>query len=140
MQGSFTILVTDTNRHVRDLLRRELASEGYDVVAARDGKELMAHVGGDRPPDLIILDPDLQDAGGLAIFERLRNGVFSIPVVIHGFSSEYSAGTVPLMAGAAFIEKTENTDVLKRVVKSVLLQFYADRCEGDRHERDRAGS
>ena len=128
MQGSFTILVTDTNRHVRDLLRRELASEGYEVVAARDGKELMAHLGGDRPPDLIILDPDLQDAGGLVVLELLREGTFTIPVVVHGFAGEYPPGTAPPMAGVAFIEKTENTDVLKRVVKNVLLQFYADRC------------
>jgi DNA-binding NtrC family response regulator len=132
MQGSFTILVTDTNRHVRDLLCRELALEGYDVVAARDGRELMARLGGDRPPDLIILDPDLQDAGGSAVFERLREGAFSIPVVVHGFAGEYPVGASPLTTRAAFIEKTENTDGLKQVVRNVLLQFYADRCESDR--------
>jgi DNA-binding NtrC family response regulator len=138
MQETFTILVTDTNRHVRDLLRRELESEGYKVEVARDGRELMAHLEVERKPDLIILDPDLQDAGAFALLERLRQRVFSIPVVIHGFSSELPAGTAPPVVGAAFIEKTENTDVLKRVVRDVLSQLYGARAASDPPGRDRA--
>ncbi len=130
MFGSFTILVTDTNRHVRDLLRRELTSEGYDVWVARDGKELVAYLRGEALPDLVVLDPELQDAGGLAVQKRLREGMCSIPVVIHGYSNEYPAGAVPLTTGAAFVEKTENTDVLKRVVRDVLVQCHGTRPPG----------
>jgi DNA-binding response OmpR family regulator len=129
MQESFTILVTDTNRHVRDLLRRELASEGHEVQVARDGKELIALLRAGSPPDLLILDPELQDAGGLAVQKSLREGHCSIPVVIHGFSGEFPAGAALLTAGAAFVEKTENTDVLKHVVRTILGQYHATRCQ-----------
>lgn len=132
MQGLLTILVTDTNRHVRDLLRRELASEGYGVIVARDGRELLAHLRGDNLPDLIILDPELQDAGGLAVQKRLRGGACSIPVVIHGYSGEYPAGAVPLSAGAAFVEKTGNTDELKCVVRDVLARHQGERSQNAR--------
>lgn len=121
MQESATILVTDTNRHVRDLIRRELESEGYDVRVAKDGRELIAQLSAGSPPDLLILDPDLQDGGGLAVQKRLREGLCSIPVVVHGFLGEVASGAVPIV-GTAFVEKTENTDVLKRVVREVLAQ------------------
>ena len=37
MKRTFTILVADKNRNVRDFLRRELSAVGYEVTVAEDG-------------------------------------------------------------------------------------------------------
>ena len=50
------ILIADRNRHVRDFLRRELHAEGYRIEVARDGREVLNHLQGHEPPDLLILD------------------------------------------------------------------------------------
>lgn len=37
----FVILVADRNRHVLDLLKRELALDGYTIKIAKDDREIM---------------------------------------------------------------------------------------------------
>ena len=41
MVETVRILLTDRNRHVRELLRRELETEGYVVAVARDAQEIL---------------------------------------------------------------------------------------------------
>ena len=130
MNGQFVILITDRNRHVRDFLRRELAAEGYRVLVARDGREVLACVQGEGAPDLIVLDLEIPMVHELSLLERLRKRANSIPVVIHTFLTEWTPAAGEERA-AAIVEKSENTHFLKVAVRDMLKEFYPRRFSGD---------
>jgi len=111
------ILIADRNRHVRDFLCRELASEGYQVDAARDGREVLNLVHGENPPDLLILDLELPYVAELKVLELLQEKLPSLPVVIHSFPPETDSN---LPEAAKFLEKKEDTNLLKEVVAELL--------------------
>jgi CheY-like chemotaxis protein len=119
------ILIADRNRHVRELLRRELMAEGYTVEVAKDGHEVWLMINGGNPPNLIILDleiPYLEDLMRLAHF---RDNEPSVPLIIFSFLPEEDDRTLP--KAAAFLEKKEDTDHLKEVVAEVIGRYYPHR-------------
>ena len=129
MRDVVTILVADRNRHVRELLRRELSSEYRRVVVAGDGHEVMDAVGGERSIDLLILDLDIPYIDWVSVLERLHAETPPIPVVVHSFRSQ--GEDEPAMGHvAAFVEKSGDLDHLKAVVDEVLRRFYPDRPPG----------
>src|SRR5438552_5405610 len=65
------ILVVDDDSRIRDVLRRQLSYEGYQVDLAADSKEAFAQAA-DNPPDLVVLDWMLPGMSGLEICRRLR--------------------------------------------------------------------
>jgi DNA-binding NtrC family response regulator len=119
MNDGLNILIADRNRHVREFLQRELHKEGYSVQAARDGREVLLNLSSDRPPNLLILDLDIPTDGGLSLLKEIRKHYPGLPVVIHTLLTEL-AGHPGLEGIAAFVEKSGNTDVLRRAVREVL--------------------
>ena len=75
------ILVVDDDQRIRDLLRRYLAQEGFDVVYAEDGKSLNRVLLRDSV-DLIVLDLMLPGEDGLAICRRLRAANDRTPIIM----------------------------------------------------------
>src|SRR6476620_3596341 len=65
------ILVVDDDSRIRDVLRRQLSYEGYQVDLASDSRETFARVS-ENPPDLVVLDWMLPGMDGLEICRRLR--------------------------------------------------------------------
>lgn len=129
MGESYKILVADRNRHVRDLLRRELMAEGYDVSVAKDGHEAWVVLNGDERPHLLILDLEIPYLEDLVELGHFREGESSLPLIIFSFLPEETEdGPVP--RAAAFLEKKEDTDRLKAVVAEVIGRFYPNRLAG----------
>jgi CheY-like chemotaxis protein len=116
------ILIADRNPHVRELLRRELTAEGYQVRVARDGQELLNLINGADPPDLLVLDLEVPYLNELAVMARLRERLPSLPVIIHSLSPAYAEQPPP--EAAAFLEKEEDIDHLKAVIAEVLARHY----------------
>ncbi len=131
MEAGFTILITDRNRHVRNFLKRELLGEGYRVEVATDGRDVLRRINVDGPPDLLILDLEVPYVGGLAVLKRLQDRHPKLPVIIHAFPTE-DASHPAVRSAAAFVEKTGNTDFLKRVIDQVIRKYYPHRCKGKR--------
>ena len=74
------ILVVDDEPPIRKLLRMGLASQGYEVLEASNGKialELLA-----KNPSLVILDLGLPDIDGLELLRRIRHREDNLPVVV----------------------------------------------------------
>ena len=68
------ILVVDDEPTVREVLRRYLEREGWQVSEAADGRSALQLLRED-PPDLLILDLMLPGVDGLSITRRLRGDV-----------------------------------------------------------------
>ncbi len=77
---SETILVVEDDRRIRDLLRRGLIFEGYNVELAEDG-ETALRLTRENEPDAVILDLMLPGMDGLEVCRRLRNAS-SVPILM----------------------------------------------------------
>jgi CheY-like chemotaxis protein len=91
--------------------------EGYQVEVARDGREVLQMLQGPNPPDLLILDLELPYVTELKVLELLQEKLPSLPVVIHSFLPESESH---LPEAAKFLEKREDTNLLKEVVAELL--------------------
>ncbi|MBE0585832.1 MAG: response regulator [Desulfofustis sp.] len=111
------ILITDSNSRVRDLLRRELEHEGYNVCSSKDGQEILDHITSPGSIDLIILDPQLFCPHGLQMLGDLSRAAQSIPIIIHAFHDQRSR--IESLKNVFFVDKDANSiRELKAVVRT----------------------
>jgi len=93
------ILVVDDDTRIRDLLRRYLAQEGFDVLLAEDGKAL-TRVMMRETADLIVLDLMMPGEDGLSICRRLRTAGDLTPIIMLTAKGEDIDRIVGLEVGA----------------------------------------
>jgi len=77
---SARVLLVDDDPAVLSGLRRALALEGYEVVAAEDGETALLGVGV-HAPDIVILDVMLPGMDGLTACEKIRASS-SVPILM----------------------------------------------------------
>jgi two-component system KDP operon response regulator KdpE len=76
-----TILIVDDEPPIRRLLRTSLASQGFQVSEAADGRGALAEAGRSRP-DLVVLDLGLPDMDGADVIRALRGGGNAVPILV----------------------------------------------------------
>ncbi|MDD2924783.1 two-component system response regulator OmpR [Rhodoferax sp.] len=114
------ILVVDDDARIRDLLRRYLTQEGFDVLLAEDGKSL-TRVLLREPVDLIVLDLMMPGEDGLSICRRLRGANDRTPIIMLTAKGEDIDRIVGLEVGADdYLGKPFNPRELLARVNAVL--------------------
>lgn len=93
------ILIVDDDARIRDLLKRYLSQEGFDVLVAEDGKSLN-RVMMRETADLIVLDLMLPGEDGLSICRRLRAANDLTPIIMLTAKGEDVDRIVGLEVGA----------------------------------------
>ncbi len=78
--GSTRILLVDDEQSVQTLLRYPLLKEGYDVVAAHDGREALDRFAEQRF-DLVVLDIMLPVLDGIEVCRRMRSRS-QVPIIM----------------------------------------------------------
>lgn len=92
------VLVIDDEPPIRKLLRMGLASQGYDVLEAPNGKEGLEQLS--RNPDLVILDLGLPDIQGLELLRTIRARREDVPVVVLSSRGDEAGKVLALDLGA----------------------------------------
>ena len=112
------ILIVEDDSQSRRTLRLALASHGYKVSDAPDGKQaLEAFVAG--APDLIVLDWHLPEFDGIQTCRSLR-AVSAVPILMVS-GNRLNTKAIALAAGATdYLPKPFSVDELLAVVKSAL--------------------
>ncbi len=87
----FHIMVTDTNHHIRDLLKRELEKEGYSVFCVRSGIDAYRSICDSTMVDLVILDPEMLYPYGHSLFADVLENHPSLQIIIHSYH-EFTSG------------------------------------------------
>lgn len=114
------ILVVDDDTRIRDLLRRYLAQEGFDVLLAEDGKAL-TRIMLRETADLIVLDLMMPGEDGLSICRRLRHGGDLTPIIMLTAKGEDIDRIVGLEVGADdYLGKPFNPRELLARINAVL--------------------
>jgi DNA-binding response OmpR family regulator len=78
------VLVADDSETILLLLRTRLEMEGYEVVTAGDGQEVMdeMHAAQSAHPDLLLLDAMMPRKSGIEALRELRAEGFDTPALI----------------------------------------------------------
>ena len=114
------IVVVDDDARIRDLLRRYLSQEGFDVLLAEDAKALN-RVLTRETVDLIVLDLMLPGEDGLSICRRLRAGNDATPIIMLTAKVEDVDRIVGLEVGADdYLPKPFNPRELLARIHAVL--------------------
>jgi PAS domain S-box-containing protein len=120
------VLVIDDEETVRDLMRRFLTREGFEVVTARDGAEGIT-LAQELRPALITLDVLMPGLDGWSVLEQLKADpeLIDIPVVMLTILDDKNRGYA--LGAAEFLTKPIDRDRLQ----AILLQ-HCGRKEGRR--------
>jgi len=114
------ILVVDDDARIRDLLKRYLTQEGFDVLVAEDGKSL-TRVMVRETVDLIVLDLMMPGEDGLSICRRLRAANELTPIIMLTAKGEDVDRIVGLEVGADdYLGKPFNPRELLARINAVL--------------------
>jgi len=114
------ILILDDDARIRDLLRRYLAQEGFDVILAEDSKALNRIMLRDAV-DLIVLDLMMPGEDGLSICRRLRAANDRTPIIMLTAKGEDVDRIVGLEVGADdYLAKPFNPRELLARIHAVL--------------------
>lgn len=120
------ILIVDDEEHIRMLYQVELEDEGYEVITAADGRDLLGRIERERP-DLVVLDIKIAGYNGLDLLQDIRNRFYDLPVIL---CSAYDSFKRDLKSIAAdfYVVKSSDLTQLKRTIARAL--------ESISHQRD----
>jgi CheY-like chemotaxis protein len=120
------VLVVEDSAPARELLHTLLASAGYRVATARDGREALAVIVGDEEIDLLVTDVEMPHLDGLDLVRAIRSHPArrTLPVVIVSERGSERDRRLGLEAGAnAYIAKAAfRAGAFLAVVQSALAE------------------
>ena len=99
MEEKKKILIVEDERAIVEILKFNLAREGYETLEALDG-EAGLQLGLTGDPDLILLDVMLPKMNGFDICARLRDAGSTVPIIMLTAREEETDKVFGLEAGA----------------------------------------
>ena len=128
MNGSpVRVLVVEDNPITRKMIRVALATDGYDVMEAADGKTAVRLVQENRP-DLVLQDLLLPDGSGVALVSRLRAlpGAAELPIIaLTGFLPREEEARALAAGFTEYLIKPVEPSRLLETVRSYIGPAYA---------------
>ena len=122
------ILVADDEQNIIKLLRLYLREEGYEIVAARNGREALERFRSESP-DLVLLDLMMPELGGFEVCTEIRK-TSDVPVIMLTARSDDVDKIVGLEMGADdYITKPFNPREVVARVKAALRRREWDRTQ-----------
>src|SRR5919206_5261938 len=130
MNDKQRILVVDDEPQITRVLRRSLASHGYDVRVASDGESGLQTFG-DWPPDLVVTDLSMPNMDGLQLCRNLR-AISQLPIIVLSVRGEERTKVQALDAGADdYITKPFGMDELLARIRAALRRAQTAKAGDD---------
>ena len=127
------ILVADDEQNIVRLLRLYLRNEGFDVVAAADGRQALDRFG-QETPDHVLLAIMMPELSGLDVCTEIRKRS-DVPVIMLTARSDDVDKIVGLEMGADdYVTKPFNPREVVARVKAALRRRTWDRNAGESHD------
>ena len=114
-----TALVVDDEKKVRNMYRRFLVTEDFDVLEAENGEQACSVMVQKEKVDLVLLDIRMPVVGGAGLFGFIRHRHPESKVIV---SSVYPTDDQRLMIQGAdgYFDKSDGIDVLLSKIRTVL--------------------
>ena len=112
------ILVVDDEAHIRLLYTEELTEEGYEVITAENGHNLLERIETEKP-SVVVLDIKMVDYNGLDLLQDIRNKFYDLPIIL---CSAYDTFKDDMKSIAAdhYVVKSFDLSELKSRIKAAL--------------------
>jgi len=111
------LCIAERNANIRELLRREFGREGYAVLTAGSGAEVLMRLAAQAGVDALVLDAEIAGPDGGSLLPLLSRLYPMLPVVLHVF-----AGYDGDEEATARVERGGDFDRLKRTVREVVRE------------------
>ena len=113
------ILVVDDEKPISDIIKFNMAKEGYEVLTAFDGKEALAVFEAENP-DILILDLMLPEIDGLEVARTIRK-TSNVPIIVLSAKDTEFDKVIGLEIGADdYVTKPFSNRELQARVKALL--------------------
>ncbi|GAB6192513.1 response regulator [Desulfocastanea catecholica] len=122
---SFTIVVTDSNHHVCDLLQRELEKEGYAVHSLKSANKAYEYLCSSSRMDLLILDPQLFHPFDQTIIDKILRHHAATQIIFHSYTDILSG--LKTADNISQIEKNAASISSVKSVAHALFQAFAEK-------------
>ena len=109
------VLIADDSETILLLLRTRLEMEGYEVVTATDGVEVVEAIGreGEGGPDVLLLDAMMPRKSGIDALRELRAaGVDTPALIVSAHQDETDAGAPTDLDIGGYVTKPIDFDLL----------------------------
>ena len=113
-----TILLVEDDKNQRLLYEQELRQEGYEILAAIDGKDALEKVQ-EQLPDIVVMDINMPKMDGIEAMGRILSKNKKISIIINTAYSNYKDSFMS-WAADAYIVKSSDLSELKDKIKEVL--------------------
>ncbi|MFC1504261.1 sigma-54-dependent transcriptional regulator [Spirochaetota bacterium] len=116
------ILIVDDEKNIREGLKKALATHGYKVLLAKDGKEGFSKFMKEQV-DLVIADIKMPEMDGMELLEKIIAEVPNTPVLIlTGHGTIENAVEAMRIGAYDFLTKPLNLDKLELIIERALKQ------------------
>ena len=117
------ILVVDDEKPISDIIKFNMAKEGYEVLTAFDGKEALAVFEAENP-DILILDLMLPEIDGLEVARTIRK-TSNVPIIVLSAKDTEFDKVIGLEIGADdYVTKPFDPNVLLAKIQGLLRRSY----------------
>jgi DNA-binding response OmpR family regulator len=107
------VLIADDSETILLLMRTRLEMEGYEVLTAADGVEVVEVVRRGPPPDILLLDAMMPRKSGIDALRELRAAGFETPaLIVSAHQDEMDAGAPSELEVSGYITKPIDFDLL----------------------------
>jgi len=128
--GDARVLIVDDEPKIREMLRRYLAADGFEVAEAADGDEALA-LAARLHPEVVVLDVRLPGRDGFAVLSELRR-TSDVYVIMLTARAEEIDKLLGLSLGADdYVTKPFSPREVAARVKAVLRRARRPVSEGD---------
>jgi len=117
-RGEETILVVDDCREHRDLTAELLASQGYNVYTAADGREALKYLS-DNQVDMVILDMVLEESfDALDTYREIQKiSPEQKAIIISGYSPTKRVEELQMLGARQFVRKPFSRQTLSKAIR-----------------------
>jgi CheY-like chemotaxis protein len=128
-----TILVADDDEDMLALVSSFLRTDGYTVMEARDGHDLLEQLQRsiDDPavrPDVVVADIMMPRLSGLGVLDALRRAQVHVPVVLMTVLRDHSVNLVARRLGAVgVLHKPFDASDLRAAVVGACIAYNSPR-------------
>jgi two-component system cell cycle response regulator DivK len=124
MTEKIKIMYVEDNRENRQLVRRVLEAEGFDVIEAESAAQALAALSR-RIPNLILMDINMPDIDGYTLTNRLRQNpeMYGVPIIAMTANVMKGDRERTLEAGCdGYIQKPIDVDILGQQLRRFLKE------------------